>query len=47
MLPDSRSEHVKSRIMQEMRDRQPEGGEIDLSADMSYKRNELEQLAHE
>ena len=47
MLPDSRSEQVKSRIKQEMRDRQPEGGEIDLSANISYKRNQLEQLAHE
>ena len=42
-----RSEHVKSRVMQEVRDRLQVNDQIDTTPNISYGRNELEQLAHE
>ena len=48
VLPDTRDEHVKSRIMQEIRSRMFGQSEdaIDTAADINYARNELEQMAH-
>ena len=44
MLPDTRSEHVKSRVMQEMQSRMTGAAEnaIDVESDICYGRNELE-----
>ena len=49
MLPDTRSEHVKSRVMQEMQSRMTGSVEdaIDVESDICYGRNELEQMLHE
>ena len=49
VLTDSRSEHVKSRVMQDIMECSGISGthELDMAADVKYSRTELEQLAHE
>ena len=50
MLTDTRSEHVKSRIIQELQSRREvlqadgisDSDQIDVDAEVSYARNELE-----
>lgn len=42
ILPDSSSEHVKSRIRQEVQNRQNGDFPVDMTPDVRYERNELE-----
>ena len=45
MLPDNRSEHVKSRVMQDIQQRRSTGladAAIDIGSDVKYGRTELE-----